>query len=109
MTNEDAEDLSKLSNAIDSFIALQRAQLRRLLPLQLFVCLLQLFMLSALVWMMFRVQAIAVDQKRNAEATEELTDRPTIELRAISSASAVIVVPPANSSGKPIELVLPPK
>lgn len=99
---DDIDDLGRLARAIDTFSTLQRVSIRRVLPLQLFVLALQLAIAGALVYVMTRLNTLVAEQRRTSTATEQLVERPTIELRAESSSSATIVVsPPPTVSGAP--------
>ena len=105
----DSEDSERLAQAIDTFSVLQRAMLKRLLPLQAFVAVLQIAVLVAVIYFMRTLQNIETKQITVQEQTEQLVDRPVIRVEAgdgnDKDPHLVIEDPQASTS---VQLPLPP-
>lgn len=94
-TPPDDDAFARLAMSVDAFTTLQRAMMRRVLPLQLVVCVLQLFAIVALVFMYMRINAVLASTQETKTISQEIADRPAIELRALPSSSTILIVPPA--------------
>lgn len=104
MTEEQADKFDRLAHSIDALSMFHRALARRVMPLQLFVCLLQLVVCGVLVVMYMQIARLGDQARRTTAVTEELAERPQIELHAESSSSAVLVVAPPASGAPSIKI-----
>jgi hypothetical protein len=100
------DGFARLAVSVDTFSTLQRAMMRRMLPLQLVLTVMQLVVLVAMVLMYLQNRKLITSTEETKTISQEIADRPAIELRALPSSSTILIVPPSPTGAPSVQLQL---